>query len=260
LSKKLEYKWADTLCAASGNQFGIYISKNIPSRPPTDENMINLWRLNIKFDPPTKLLALAEKYKSEFYSHYSSANADGKSWTALVLRGYYDSHQECLKPEEMSQKWKKENGIKNVSYDHMLHDTEMGKIFLEELKPLFDALPGKKHRIRLLRLEPGGKILKHCDKPCPTDPNNIWRYHIPLLTNPHVEIHSWNLRAEEIVIPMKVGEVWRIDNRKPHAVFNKGTTPRIHLVMDIEECPQMDVLLASACQIRSIPEDQNNLK
>jgi len=73
-----------------------------------------------------------------------------------------------------------------------------------------------------------------------------------------VEVHSWNLRAEEIVVHMKVGEVWRIDNRKPHAVFNKGTTPRIHLVIDIEENPDMDVLLNHSLQIRT-PHDASNL-
>jgi len=153
--------------------------------------LINLWRLNIKFNPRVNLITLAEKYRNEFYSHYSSANADGKSWTALVLRGYSDNHKDCQKPEEMSRQWKKEHNILNMSYENMLQDTKMGNVFKKELQTLFDALPGKKHRIRLLRLEAGGKILKHCDKTCPTDPKNIWRYHVPILTNPQVIFHSF---------------------------------------------------------------------
>lgn len=57
------------------------------------------------------------------------------------MRGYYDSPQLVYKPEEMSMKWKKENGMGERNCDDMLTDTQIYDKF-KELNELFRCLPG----------------------------------------------------------------------------------------------------------------------
>ena len=58
---------------------------------------------------------------------------------------------------------------------------------------------------------------------------NCFRTHIPIITNPDVYFivdgESKN---------MKVGEIWQIDNRKPHMVMNKSDFDRVHLIVDFD--------------------------
>ena len=54
------------------------------------------------------------------------------------------------------------------------------------------------------------------------------RLHIPIITNPDC---SFTVGKETII--MKEGEIWEINNSgKIHSVHNKGTTDRIHLMID----------------------------
>jgi aspartyl/asparaginyl beta-hydroxylase (cupin superfamily) len=54
------------------------------------------------------------------------------------------------------------------------------------------------------------------------------RHHIPIITNPGV---GFFIDGE--TQHMKEGECWEINNNKTHAVFNKGETDRVHLLIDI---------------------------
>src|SRR5206468_2956227 len=118
--------------------------------------------------------------------------------------------------------------------------------------PAIDALHrpltalARPHRIRLMRLAPGGgELRRHADL---TDPESgiadgrVARFHFPLTTNPDVVFTSWDARGRRHEANMAAGECWYLDTRKPHAAVNRGATERIHLVVDVEANPAVRAL------------------
>jgi len=168
----------------------------------------------------------------EFTNHYSNYNK-GNSWSAISLRGYTPDWSFITKPEEMSKKWKAEN--KDVEFK--LQDTELRKMF-PEVEDLLRWLPGKPHRIRFMKLTPGGgELQRHTDQVDPdagVNDYNLMRFHFPIVTNENVTFSQWDYKAEKVSCHMKVGECWYLDVRKPHQAINAGEDMRTHLVVDVE--------------------------
>ncbi|HET7746154.1 MAG TPA: aspartyl/asparaginyl beta-hydroxylase domain-containing protein, partial [Vicinamibacteria bacterium] len=104
---------------------------------------------------------------------------------------------------------------------------------------VLELLPGRRERVRLMRLRPGARILPHYD-PMERVPDLV-RVHVPLATNPGVEFRVGDRRIE-----MRPGEAWHIDVRFVHEVKNLGTDDRVHLVADLHRDEAIDALLASA--------------
>ena len=168
----------------------------------------------------------------EFTNHYSNYNK-GNSWSAISLRGYTPEWSFITKPAEMSKKWKEEN--KDVEFK--LQDTELRKMF-PEVEDLLRWLPGEPHRIRFMKLAPGGgELQRHTDQVDPdagVDDSKLMRFHFPIVTNENVTFSQWNYEAERVSCHMKVGECWYLDVRKPHQAINAGEDMRTHLVVDVE--------------------------
>jgi hypothetical protein len=80
--------------------------------------------------------------------------------------------------------------------------------------------------VRLLKLAPGSLIREHSDFDL-GERFGVVRVHVPILTNPSVE---FSLGGESV--SMREGESWYLDLSLPHSVANRGTTDRIHLVVD----------------------------
>lgn len=80
--------------------------------------------------------------------------------------------------------------------------------------------------VRLLRLGPGAEVDEHRDHKLGYADGEI-RVHVPLTTNPDVEF-----LVEGAPLHMAPGEAWYVDFSRPHAVANRGTTPRVHLLVD----------------------------
>jgi hypothetical protein len=176
-----------------------------------------------------KLLSL----KLDFQNHYSNYNKK-KSWSAISLRGYSDDVLRIEKPIEMNKKWQDEH----ADEDQSLRDTYLRKEFPEIdslLKPFGDI---EVHRIRFMKLSPGGgELTRHTDQVDPDSGGSIGkvaRLHFPLLTNDDVEFMVWEPSGNKKVVNMKPGEMWFLDTRKPHMVVNGGTTDRLHLVIDVK--------------------------
>ncbi len=104
---------------------------------------------------------------------------------------------------------------------------------------VLESFPHGRNRIRLMRLKPGGRILRHSDPLHTIDPRLV-RLHVPVVTNAEVYFLVNDARIE-----MRPGEAWHVDVRFPHAVENRGPTSRVHLVMDLVRDPALDQLLAS---------------
>jgi quercetin dioxygenase-like cupin family protein len=92
---------------------------------------------------------------------------------------------------------------------------------------VLDAFPGKRNRVRLMRLKAGARILRHSD-PIHTVSRELTRIHVPVVTSPDIVF-----LVNDTVIPLRAGEAWHIDVRFPHQVENRSDRDRVHLVIDL---------------------------
>jgi hypothetical protein len=86
--------------------------------------------------------------------------------------------------------------------------------------------------VRLMRLTPGSIIKEHTDLDLDVEggvEGGEARVHIPVTTSPEVEFLLNRTRVE-----MKPGETWYLRLSDPHAVANRGSSDRVHLVLDLE--------------------------
>ncbi|MBI3792946.1 MAG: aspartyl/asparaginyl beta-hydroxylase domain-containing protein [Gemmatimonadetes bacterium] len=111
---------------------------------------------------------------------------------------------------------------------------------LPAVQHVLEALPAERNRVRLMRLRPGGRILRHSDPLHTIDPRLV-RLHVPLATNPDV-----HFRVNDRRVIMREGETWHVDVRFPHEVENRGDTVRVHLVIDLVRDTALDAMLAGA--------------
>jgi len=179
------------------------------------------------------LLQAANALSLSYEDHYSSYNVR-HTWSALALRGYGGDVNFIIKPAEMAKKWKAEHP---EELGWQLADTPL-RVALPEAEPLISALPGKPHRVRLMRLAPGGGELKrHADITDPdagTELGQLCRLHFPLASNEGCVFESWGLGGERKAAHMEPGSCWYLDTRKPHTARNGGESERLHLVVDME--------------------------
>jgi len=91
------------------------------------------------------------------------------------------------------------------------------------------------HAVRLMRLAPGSIIKEHRDHDLAAE-WGMARMHVPITTNPDVEF-----LVNREAVTMAPGSVWYLRLSDPHTVANRGTTDRVHLVID---CVANDWLIA----------------
>jgi len=93
---------------------------------------------------------------------------------------------------------------------------------------------------RLMRLTPGSIIKEHSD-PDLSFEDGIVRFHIPVSTNDAVEFYLNNTR-----VVLEAGSLWYLRLSDPHRVLNRGSTDRVHLVIDAEVNAWVEALFESA--------------
>ncbi|NBP01717.1 MAG: hypothetical protein EBU90_16585 [Proteobacteria bacterium] len=221
-----------------GEIYSIYFKEGViprshPFVDPVEKIAVKQLQISVDTDIIEKIREKLENLNIKFQNHYSNYNKK-KSWSAISLRGYSSDIIRIEKPIEMSKKWKEEHKDEEL----YLQDTHLRNEFPEVdelLKFLGDA---ELHRIRFMRLVPGGgELTRHTDQ---VDPDsgcnigNISRLHFPIQTNERVRFGVWEPNGEKREVNMKVGECWVLDTRKPHTVINEGTEDRIHLVIDVK--------------------------
>lgn len=96
--------------------------------------------------------------------------------------------------------------------------------------------------VRLMRLGPGATIKEHSDYDLDAE-NGVARLHVPMLTSSDVTF-ALNGRP----VDMEAGSCWYLRLSDPHAVVNRGTRERIHLVLDVEVDGWLKALFAAATQ------------
>ena len=77
-----------------------------------------------------------------------------------------------------------------------------------------------------MRLHPGAEINAHRDHGLSLEHGEA-RLHLSLQTNEQL-----NFFVNEKRVPMQAGELWYINADQVHRVENKGSEPRINLVLD----------------------------
>jgi len=101
----------------------------------------------------------------------------------------------------------------------------------DEVQPIVDYVAdyyqdnGFVVRLILAKLKPGGRIPPHTDAGYSL--LNCHRIHLPLTTNEGV---VFTIGGE--TRHMRAGELWEINNGTVHAVENRGTEDRVHLIVD----------------------------
>ncbi len=178
--------------------------------------------------------------------HYSGYNK-GKTWTAFALHGFDAADPSfIIKPAEMSKKWKVDNADKLAS--------ECGATTIAEQFPAALAavqrIPGQKERIRFMRLAPKkGELTRHADITDPfvgTKDGQLCRIHIPLVSDPACQFHSWDLDGDERMIHFPERAICYLDTRKPHAVTNPAEIERVHLVVDTFSSQELRAMIGAA--------------
>lgn len=237
-------KWQGVKIRASSEMVGIWQLGGGRRRRPDEmgADWPALARLGCDIPDVGPLAAALPRLDRLWRDHYSSYNAR-RSWSALSLRGYGGIPEMIEKPAEMSKAWKKANPELLAAE---LADTRL-RDALPEAEPLIDAIPGAKHRIRLMRLTAGGgELRRHADITDPdagTADGRLMRIHIPIQTNLGCSFQGWEPDGRRVSAHMGLGEGWYLDTRKPHTARNEGPEPRVHLVMDCEASPALRRLL-----------------
>lgn len=177
-------------------------------------------------------LADALTIGATFANHYSIYNKDDK-WSGMSIRGYKrDDPGFIEKPTEMSKAWKLEHpDLLNLH----VKDTNIRYCFGFLMHCLHTRLSTELERVRILRLEPHGEILRHCDiqdKDAGLADGKIARFHVPLKTN-NTTFRSWNTDGICDTLQMPLDSLCYLDHRKPHAVINDGDADRLHLIVDV---------------------------
>jgi hypothetical protein len=118
-----------------------------------------------------------------------------------------------------------------ISRPEQLVPSENRNIIIPALNPLIQLLLNSILNYKIVRGEvvnllPGVSLTEHIDI--------YWfhkcsrRIHVPLTTNPKCE-----LTFEGRPYHLELGKVYEINNRILHSGYNKGTTDRIHLILDM---------------------------
>lgn len=94
--------------------------------------------------------------------------------------------------------------------------------------------------VRLVSLRAGGSVGEHKDTGFAYE-DGIARIFIPIRT--HSEA-TFTIEDEEMHFP--AGETWYVNADCNHAVYNRGTTDRIHLLIDLSPNPWLDQVFLDA--------------
>ena len=167
--------------------------------------------LPLAFDPAPLAAELARFEESDWTAHFVRDNYEGE-WSAIPLRAAAgETH-----PIRMI-------GVHSLAAHFV--DTR----FLDRA-PGFAAMLARFHcplkSVRLMRLSAGSLIREHQDHD-PDAESGTARLHVPITTNGEVEF-LLNRRP----VAMAAGSVWYLRLADPHSVANRGSSDRVHLVID----------------------------
>jgi hypothetical protein len=168
-------------------------------------------RLPFAFDPALLARDLANLYAVEWIDHFVKQNYEG-DWSVLPLRSAAGARHPVM-----------------MIYSDPTATEFVDTPFLEAspyFREVLAAFHCPLHAVRLMRLTPGSIIKEHDDNDLCYEDGKI-RIHIAVTTNPDVEFELNRSRVR-----LAPGEAWYLRLSDKHRVANKGSTDRVHLVID----------------------------
>ena len=173
--------------------------------------MVSAFKLPFRFEPAALQADLVQLSVNDWVAHFNKGYFEGQ-WTGVALRS-----------------------VGGLS-DQLYPDSHAKGSFADT--PIMDRCPNVRtvlssfkcplRAVRFLKLEAGALIKEHRDYDLGFEEGQV-RIHVPIRTNPDVDFF---LDAHRI--DMNEGECWYLDLSLPHWVANRGSTDRIHLVIDCE--------------------------
>jgi hypothetical protein len=170
--------------------------------------IIRALRLPLRFAVAPMYTEIGMLGRACWHAHFNTGYHDG-GWSGMAMRAY--------------------DGDATTLYNDPGSGAPIDTPLLANCPAVAAALATLKCPIRsarLLRLAPGAVIREHRDAGVRFEEGEA-RLHIPIATNPAVE---FVLDGDRHV--MEAGECWYVNVDLPHRVNNRGTTERIHLVID----------------------------
>jgi Aspartyl/Asparaginyl beta-hydroxylase len=113
-------------------------------------------------------------------------------------------------------------------------------------RQVLDTFQAPLGAVRLMRLTPGSIIKEHNDMDLSFEDGTV-RIHVPVVTNPGVEFY---LNRSRVVLD--AGSAWYLRLSDPHSVVNRGSSDRVHLVIDAEVNRWVADILKSATSTRNV--------
>jgi hypothetical protein len=165
-------------------------------------------KLPMSFDVGRLQIDLARMRPEDWTAHFNTSYYDGL-WSGIALRTTEGAHVP-LYPDPSKNTY--------VDLEVLARCPYIAEVMAAFHCPL--------QLVRLLKLSPGSNIKEHRDYNLSYEDGEV-RVHIPIQTNPDVEF-----AVDGTALPMGEGECWYINFNLPHRIHNRGTTDRVHLVID----------------------------
>jgi hypothetical protein len=169
-------------------------------------------RLPLAFDPAPLARDLERASAHGWTKHFVRENYEG-DWSVIALRAVAG----VKRPSQMIYSNPTATNFENTP---MIEGCPCFHAVMESF-----ACPIR--TMRLMRLTPGSLINEHSDPDLSFEDGTV-RIHIPISTNPDVDFRLNGTRT--ILEP---GSAWYLRLSDPHSVANRGTTDRVHLVIDM---------------------------
>ncbi len=169
-------------------------------------------RLPLSFDPQ-KLAEDLRGLSSGWIRHVARQNYDG-DWSAIALRAPAGERH----PLRMISAGPDRKDFENTP----LLDA------CPYFRAVMDSIGAPLRLVRLMRLTPGSTIKEHEDVALSFEEGMV-RLHVPVLTHSEVD---FRLNGERVLL--EAGSCWYLRLTDPHSVANRGTSDRVHLVIDAD--------------------------
>ena len=171
--------------------------------------MLSAVRLPLELDAEGLKADLAGFREDDWVPHFNTSYYEG-DWSGIALRSVGGVAKQ-LYPDP-------------AATDPFADTENLGRC--PSVRAALGALRCPLLSVRFLRLAAGASIREHRDYNLGFADGEL-RIHVPVESNPQVE---FVLDGEQI--DMREGEAWYLDLNLPHRVANRGSTDRVHLVVD----------------------------
>lgn len=178
-------------------------------------------RLPLSFDV-ARLQADSDQFTGDEWISHFNTNAYENGWSCLPLRSAGGEARHIMP-------------IDGVAYADTPHLARC-----PSLRDVIARFACDTSAVRLMALAPGAVIHAHRDAKMALQ-DGLTRIHIPIHTSPQV---LFTIDGESV--HFTAGHAWYMDASCLHAVHNRGTTPRIHLVIDCITNAWLTALFAEA--------------